>query len=354
MAKKSQRKPSSPASFRKKAWIGVLCILILTSLALGLRAFSGSFPRLEASGFRITRDEYLRAMYQARNDVLSDHAAAGISLTDWSAETALGDPCRLTMERALEILAEYYAVGTLAVERGYLADAGYDAMLRDMEDINEQRQEALNAGEMVTGIPQFTTDDYLSYRSASIRLQFCSDPGNPEYQVTQEEILQRYEADRHNLYRQPDSVELAFLEIDDATDELEQALIALRQKALEKGDLAPALEDSPGLQAYYQEISVHPGNYGIYDRSHGDVLACAAELPDGGISQVFRQDGWLCLVQCLQRSADQYAPLEEVESIVTQSIRESRYDALIAQRTENTKLHGDLGQLYRFTGSQLP
>ena len=39
---------------------------------------------------------------------------------------------RLTMERALEILSEYYAVGTLAVERGYLSDAGYDAMLEDM------------------------------------------------------------------------------------------------------------------------------------------------------------------------------------------------------------------------------
>lgn len=352
MSKKQPRKPHSPFFPGWKTVIPALCLLIVAGLLLW--AFSASLPRLEVSGFRITEEEYLQAMYRARNDVLSDHAAAGISLTDWRTETALGDPCRLTMERALEILREYYAVSLLAVERGYLADAGYDAMLRDMEDINDKRQEALDAGEIVTGISQFTVNDYLTYRASSIRLQFCNDPGNPEYQVTSQQLQARYEADRDNLYRQPDSMELAFLEIENATDELEQALTALRRKALEKGGLSAALEEFPSLKVYYQEISVYPGNYSIYSRSHGDILACAAELSDGGISQVFRQDEWLCLVQCRQRSVTQYAPLEEVESIVAQSIRESRYDALITERMENTRIRGDFDRLLRFTGSKLP
>ena len=46
-------------------------------------------------------------------------------------------------------------------------------------------------------------------------------------------------------------------------------------------------------------------------------------------------------------------PLEEVESIVVQSIRESRYDALIARRMEEMEIAGDLKQLYRFTAEQL-
>ena len=350
MSKKTQ--PTVPN--RKKALFPILAILILAALVLGLGSFSSRFPRLEADGFRITEKEYLRAMYEARNDVLSEHAAAGISLTDWSVETPLGDPRRLTMERALDILREYYAVGTLAVERGYLADAGYDAMLRDMEDINNRRQEALEAGTVITGFSSFTTEDYLTYRASGIRLQFCSDPENPEYRVTAQEILRRYEADRDDLYRQPDFLDLAFLEIDAATDALEQDLTALRQKALETGSLAAALEEFPDLKVWYEEISVHSGNYGIYDRSHGDVLACAAGLTDGGISQVFRQDGWLCLVQCMQRSVQQYVPLEDVESVVVQSIREGRYDALIAERMANMDVSGDLDRLYRFTAEQLP
>lgn len=358
MAKKQHRKQRAPFPAGKKAAFPVLCaaVLVLAVLAVCLWAFSSPFPRLEVAGCNVTQEEYLRAMYQARNDCLSDHAAAGISLTQWNEATALGDPCRLTMERALEILTEYYAVSTLAVERGYLADAGFDAMLADLEEVNRQRQEALDNGDKITGLPTFTMDDFLTYRASSIRLQFCSDPANPENQVSAEEIRQRYEADRDTLYYQPDSVELAFLVINTTPREagdLEQALQTLRQLAQQKGDLAAALEEMPHLKAYYQEISVHPGNYAIYDRSHSDVLACAAGLDTGGLSQVFRKEGWLCLVQCRQRTVHPYAPIEDVESVVVQSIRESRYETLIAERMENTEILGDLQSLYRFTAEQL-
>ena len=334
----------------------ILCfaVLLLVALAVCLWCFRSPFPRLEVGGFRITEEEYLCAMYRARGDVLSDHAAVSHSLTDWSAETPLGDPRRLTMERALEILTEAYAVDTLAVERGYLSEAGYEAMKRDMELINEKRQEALNSGAVITGFPTFTMDDYITYRASGLRLQFCTDLDNPEYPVTRQELRQRYEADRDNLYRQPDSMELAFVLMDSASAEPEQALKALREKALETADLTGALEGFPGLKPYYQEISVDPGNYGVYARSHGDVLVWADELQPGEISLVFRQDDRLCLIQCLARTDHEYAPLEEVQSIVEQSIRESRYDALIAERMEQMEVHGDLEKLYRFTAEKLP
>ena len=194
---------------KKRYWwlLPLLCAAALIPIFL-----RGSFPRLEVAGFRIGEQEYLQAMYRARNEVLSDHAAQGISLRDWDRETPLGDPRELTVQRALEILAEYYAVSTLAVERGYLADAGYDAMLRELEQTNRQRKEALASGTIITGIPSFTVEDFLAYRASSLRLEFTNDPDQPENQVTEEEIRLRYEADRDALYRQPDSVELCFLD----------------------------------------------------------------------------------------------------------------------------------------------
>lgn len=335
--------------YRKSFSLAKAAAAFLLVLA-ALTACAAPFPRLEAAGFRVTEEAYLRAMYRARNDVLSDHAAAGISLTDWSAETALGDPCALTMDRALEIVAEYYAVSLLAVERGYLADAGYEAMLEDMEAVNRRRQEALDSGSVVTGIPLFSIDDYITYRSLNLKLQFCNDPANPEYQVTDEELRQRYEADRDSLYRQPDTMELAFLLADGADSELERDFRRVR----EIGDLTAALEEMPRLKSCYQEISVNPGTYGIYARSHGDVLAWAAGLGPGQLSEVIRQEDRLCLIRCVERVGHQYAPLEEVASLVVQSIRESRYDALIAERMKNMEITGDLQSLYRFTAEQLP
>lgn len=358
MARNQHSKPHASSLSEKKALVRILCaaIAVLTALAGCLWYLSASFPRLEVAGYRITQEEYLRAMYQARNDVLSDHAAAGIPLTDWNRETALGDPCRLITQRSLEILSQYYAVSTLAVERGYLADASYEAMLQDMDEINRQRQEALNTGAIITGIPIFSTDDFLSYQISNLRLQFCNDPDNPEYPVTPEEIRQQYDADKDRLYVLPDDLDLAYLVITAVPEEsqaLKSELEALRQLALEKGDLALALEEMPRLKDYYEEIFVNRSNYSVYARSHADILICSQDLGTGDISQVFHREDWICLIQCRERSGPGYTPLEDVESVVIQSIRESRYDALIAGRMEEMEIDTNLQALYRFTAEQL-
>ena len=358
MAKKPHPRPSPTQPRKRKFPVAALAAgLLVLSVLVGLiiPAFSPPFPRLEVAGHRISREEYLQAMYRARNDVLSDHAAAGIPLKSWSEDTALGDPCELITQRALEILSEYYAVSTLALERGYLADASYDAMLREMEELNRRRQEALDTGAVITGLPQFTPEDYITYRASDLRIRFCNDPANPENLVTPEDIRQRYEADKDNLYVLPDDLELSYLVINTTAEEadaLEPELQALRQLAQQKGDLALALEEMPQLQDYYKEISVNRETYSVYARSHGDILACAQELQTGEISQVFRQEGWLCLVQCRRRIPLNYSPLEDVESVVVQSIRESRYDALIAARMEETEVSADLPALLRFTAEQ--
>jgi hypothetical protein len=145
---------------------------------------------------------------------------------------------------------------------------------------------------------------------------------------------------------------LGFLVIDAAPGEIDALEQTLR--SLPQGRLSDALEDFPQLQAYYQEISIQPGNYGAYDRSHGEVLALAAGLQPGERSGVIRQGERLYLVECLDRTVHSYVPLEEVQSVVAQSIRESRYDALIAARAEQLPVHADPDRLYRFTAAQLP
>ena len=359
MAKKQHSRQRSSIPFGKRVLIPILVAFFLVAAALTVwlwpsAAPADQFPRLEVAGFRITEQEYLRAMYQARNDVLSAHAAASISLKDWSAETALGDPRQLTVDRALEILAEYYAVGTLAVERGYLSDAGFEAMQQDMERINSQRQEALEEGAIITGFSNFSLNDYIDYRTSSLRLQFCNDLENPENQVTDEEILRRYEADRDNLYRQPDAVELAFVVISSGTEDQKQLLESARQIAVQKGSLAAAVEEIPQLQEFFQEISVDPTTYSTYARSHSDILAYSDDLNTGEFSQVLDFDGWLCLIECRERIDYDYVPLEDVQSIVVQSIRTERYDAMIEARVESTRIDGDMNSLYRFTAEQLP
>ena len=336
---------------RSRRWIVPVSAVILVICAIALWMTRDDFPELEISGYPISREEYVRAMYQARNDVLSDHAAAGISLTDWSRETELGEPCALAAGRAIQILTDYYAVSTLAVERGYLEDASYAAMERGLAELNEQRQQAMESGAVFTGIPAFTLTDYMTYRASGFKLQFCNDPANPENQISDAELQARYEADRDSLYRQSESMELAYILIDAGNDADAWEQILREARAI--GDLTAALAQFPRLGDFYREVSVTPGNYAAHERAIGDVLALAQELEAGELSRVFRQEDRLCLVLCRSRTGEPYAPLSDVASVVAQSIRESRYDALLAERMENMEIRGDLDKLYRFTAEQL-
>lgn len=353
--KRAERSPAPAPKGRLIPVLGAAALTLVLVAVLCLRAIPQPFPRLEVAGYRITREEYTWAMYQARNDVLSLCSAGGISLKDWNEETPLGVPSELAADRALELLTEFYAVGTLAVERGYLADAGFASMKQDMEALNQKRLDAVAAGQVVTGVVTFELDRYIEYRSASLRRQFCDDPANPEMAVTREDILARYEADKDNLYGMEDSFELVFLLMDappEEADALERELRDLEGLAREKGSLALALDETHPLSGYCQELTVDSGNYAAYARSHSDLLAWAEALETGEIG-FFRQENRLCLVQCVLRTDHDYVPLESVASVVEQTIRESRYDALIAQRMEQLTVSGDLQALYRYTAEQL-
>ena len=149
-------------------------------------------------------------------------------------------------------------------------------------------------------------------------------------------------------------MELSFVVIDFPSDEEEQALLQLHARAMETGDLAAAVAEQPLLQNHYRQISVDPGTYSAYERTMSDILFWADALQPGELSSVHSREGRLCLIQCISRTNHSYVPLEAVQSVVEQAIRESRYDALLAERAEAMELRGDLKALYRYTAQQLP
>ena len=86
-------------------WAAALCagLLLLAAVAAGLLIGSSRFPRLEFGDQRITREEYLSAMYRARNQVLSDHAAGNYGKDEVQFEKLykrFAPRCRFVQKRA--------------------------------------------------------------------------------------------------------------------------------------------------------------------------------------------------------------------------------------------------------------
>ena len=129
--------------------------------------------------------------------------------------------------------------------------------------------------------------------------------------------------------------------------------VVLKDGMARRAQVVMMQEDVSELTKFFREIFVNAETYSIYARSLSDVLIWAGDLGSGELSQVYRQENRLCLIQCRSRIDQRYAPLEDVASVVLQSIRESRYDELIARRREEATIRGDLDRLYRFTAEQL-
>ena len=342
-----------------RSWFDIAFIMIAVLTLTACKPDSDGFPHLEISGHEITGEEYNWAMYAARNEVLSDHAAKGISPVRWREETALGLPCEMVARQAVQILREYYAVVTLAQERGYLADGSFAGLKTQLEEENRQRTEAMNAGEIFTGLTAYDLEQYIGYRADALRRQFCDDASNSEMQITEAEILSRYEADKERVYAIEDSLELHYLAVD--TWGMDDAALAtlktdvqdLRQQVLDGASMATAVSQMPHLQAYYGELVMDGGNYAMYARGYGDLLAFSEDLDTGEISPVMESEGGLYLILCVRREANGCQSLEAVRSVVLQTLRQERYAALIAERTEQITVSCDWDDLSRYTADKL-
>lgn len=353
-----KKKIEKKRTFNKKYIIGFCCIAAAAVLAVaaffGVKAWQDSRPLLEVDGHQIGKEEYSWAMYAARDDILSQHAASGISPIQWDVETELGMPYEMVAERAVEILQEFYAVMSLAEERGYLEDGTFAALKAEQEEGNRQREEAIAAGEIITGLSHFDLQQYIDYRISGLRRQFCDDETNPEMTVSESDILQRYEEDKARLYAMEDTLELHYVQISaEDTAAMEEAVGQLRQAAADCGSLQEAVAENPQLQEYYQELTLEGENYGSYSRVYEDILAYCESLQTGELSEVICVGSEIYLIECVQRIENGFQPLDSVRSVVKSAIQKSRYDDLIAQRTGEMEAEYDAARLYRYTAEKL-
>lgn len=308
--------------------------------------------RLKVAGDEIGEEAYSWAMYKARNEILSMHSAAGISPVEWDVRTELGLPSEMVSDRAVEILKEFYAVGTLAVERGYLEDAGFDALEQARQALNKSKQEAVASGGIVTGLTSYSMERYIDYRNESLRRQFCDDEANPEMVITEQELTERYEQDKDRFYALPDSFRLSWIQVQNQP-QLEEQLGQLRVDAVESGSLTKALEQYPQLAVFHREEYFDGGNYAAYEREYSFLLACADELQRGEFSRVICQDGQIWLIACVERKENGYADFGSVAAVVKGNIRKERYDALVTSLAGQISAEYDAGALYSYTAGRL-
>lgn len=207
----------------------IIAVIFLAAAAAVIVFLSGMAGKarlhLRINGTEISEEEYLQAVKAVRYDVAAYFAGTyGAKEEDsfWSEEYGEEIPCEKLAEEAVERLKYIHAVYGLAEEKGYIDDAGYDALAERLEDENASRKEKIEAGEPVYGLSEYTLDLYMEYEVSSFRERYCNDETNEGMDLTEEEILEYYESQEWTF---GDSGERA---------DLETARIAVERELREK------------------------------------------------------------------------------------------------------------------------
>ena len=341
--------------------IAVLSLVTVVAIVAFVSQKTSSQTFLIIDGNKVDEKEYRCAMFSARDDILAQMNQSGDPKLIWNAQTDIGVPYEMVAERAIQILREYYAVNSLAVEYGYLESAGFGTLTEQLKRENEYRAAAIAAGELVTGLTSYDFDQYIQYRMDAIRRQYCQDAGNPGMAISETELRQQYEQDKGSLYTQADDLDLSYIEIDTNAMELsEQELLELeaevellRQEAVECGSLQEALTQFPNLRQYCATLAIGGNEYAAYAKSYAALLCYADGLQTGDISDLISEYGTIFLIECTKRVKNDYVPIESLTSVLEQSVRNHRYDCMIQERILQLKVEYDAEKLYQYTEEQL-
>lgn len=197
-----------------KIFIIIAVIFLAAAAAVGIFLYGvlgKERLHLRINGTEISEEEYLQAVKAVRYDVAAYFAGTyGAKEEDsfWSEEYGGEIPCEKLAEEAVERLKYIHAVYGLAEEKGYIDDAGYDALVERLEDENASRKEKIEAGEAVYGLSEYTLDLFMEYEISSFKERYCNDTENEGMDLTEEEIREHYESREWIVGESGDKLEL--------------------------------------------------------------------------------------------------------------------------------------------------
>lgn len=339
-----------------------ICV-ISTILMLGFFVFlvflkSGNSFSMKISGCKIEQEEFLRAASKRKYEVtgyFSGKNGRSVDSGFWERETDGEIPYQKLAEAAIEELKHFHAVYGLAADQGYIEKEDYPSFLKRWESENETRKEKVKNGEAVYGLLEYTLDLYEEYEMDTLQKKYCGDLNNEGMDITDEE-RRRYYEEHKEYYRQEDDRALDYIQIpyeaesihDGKVEELKERLTDVYKKMDKNHSLSALAGEDETLSPYLLHADISASQLSLYTRSIGDILEYAWDLSEGESTTVLDENGCLYLIECTKRKANDAVAMEEIKDQINKTLREERYNEIIADRARNLEVDCNMEQVYSF------
>ena len=341
-----------------------ICI-ISTIIVLAVFAFAGIFIQrsrdsfsLAIDGNKISGEEFLEAAGRKRYEVASSFLGTGSGSVDagfWERETGGELPYEKLAEAAIEDLKYFHAVYGLAEEKGYVEDGSYEAFVQRWQAENELRKERIENGEVVYGLSEYTQELYREYEMDVIQKSYCGDLDNEGMEVTDDD-RERYYKEYEAAYQRADDMTLDYIKIpyedlgmdEGQAKELKDCLTSIYKNLDKEHSLADLAGAEELVSAYLEHADVTTEELRNYSRTISDVLEYAWELEAGESTAVLDEYGILYLIECTDRRENEPTSVEEAKDGINKTLREERYEEIVAERAKNATVEGDMERIFFF------
>ena len=342
---------------KKKICI-IITILILVIFVFLVFFMSGNQFSMTINDSKIDKEEFLAAASQRRYEVtsyFSGKSGGNVDSDFWEREIEGEVPYQKLAEAAIEELKYFHAVYSLAAEKGYIENDDYSSFLERWESENKIRKEKIEKGEAVYGLSEYTLDLYKEYEMDTLQKRYCEDLENEGMNITDDDRMQYYE-EHKAYYNQEDDRILDYIQIpyeeenisEDQVQELKESLTSVYKQMDQDHSISALAEEDENLSSYFMHADVTAAELSFYAKTDSDILEYAWDLGEGESTAVLDENGCLYLIECTKRKANDAIPMDEIKDNINKTLREERYNEIIAERALHASVECDMEQVYSF------
>ncbi|MEN6313145.1 MAG: peptidylprolyl isomerase [Clostridiaceae bacterium] len=259
----------------------------------------------------------------------------------WESSYSGEVPVDMARKNSLDDIVKIKVQQILARQEGLLQDISYEAFLREFDEENKSRKEAIKNNKVVYGPFQYDIKEYFTYYFNNLTIKLKEKLSENEISFSDKELNNYYQSVKDKMYKKSDyvKVQMIYTSLNGENTEKMQERKALMEQIsteLEKGKRIEEIVEINGKIITCKEL--------IFDDKTNTKLLLkirdeAYKLPVGQLSAIIEEEnGDLYLLQCTERKSLGYIPFEECKENVKTKYIDIKYNELIDKYVKEAEI----------------
>ncbi len=346
------------ASVRKKPVVKVHTILLLAAMLVLSAALTvlvayqtgliyGDFSELATvNGEPVYVREYKMKLKSNTTQVLSyfnENYGAETKENFWTNSYNGEVPVEVARKKALDDIVEIKVQQILAKEKGIIESTDYKEFLKELENENRQRKDALKSNKIVYGPDNYGEIEYFKYSFDNMVSKLKEKLMENELSIPEDRLESMYVLLKETRFRLPDNIKILAITIP-FTDEKGIINDDLKNKARTKIEEAKkkidsgepfekvALEYNPKGEIF--EYTFTKEKQMAKDVSYPELLNEALKLEPGQVSEVIERATDFALILCKEKKSSGYLLYKDAKKELLDELIKRDYEEYIDELVE--------------------